>query len=86
MKMTFETNSSTTKRLTPLLARVEEILILNDSVNTLKFRRLGIYSPAQCIKELKARGLIIEKTTQKVTDELGNEHPRVAFYKLKGGK
>ncbi len=70
----------------PLLAKVEEILRVNGSVSTLKFRRLGINSPAQCSKELKARGAIIDKTTQKVTDELGNEHPRVAFYKLKGRK
>lgn len=70
--------------LSPLLAKVVEILNQNIYVNTFEFRRLGIASPPQCIKELKERGAIIEKVTKEFTDELGILYKRVAHYKLAG--
>jgi hypothetical protein len=70
--------------LSPLLAKVVEILNQNNYVSTFKFRRIGIASPPQCIAELKKRGAIIETITKEVTDELGIVYKGIAQYRLLG--
>jgi hypothetical protein len=69
------------------LTKLHQILIDHQDtyLSTVDLLELEIFSPASGIARIKTTGVSIDTIYQSITDQDGNVHPRVAFYKIVDG-